>query len=284
MEGIWTKAGDFSNNYLKPRVSLSGTYEINENNSFRAGYSLTNQAPPVGQLNPYNTSVDSLVIIQGNPKLLPTQNHSLEGSYTFNKKGIYLTPSIKYHIYTDRIEPYGYSENDIYISTYQNMGKYKRLLIGGAASYRFKFDKVSGRLSARAYHNVDYFTGLSAMKNFSWETRLALDYKKWSFIGSLEDYNNSYTAVSRIKQVTPYTGLQLIYRFTENMYMSAALYNAIGESRTRTYTYGDQYSSYSQQSKTYYPWILFRYTFRKNQKKKIDVDNVVRSKESGISL
>lgn len=280
IEGIWTKAGDFSNNYIKPRISLSGTYEINKNNSFRLGYTLTNEAPPVGQLNPYNTSVDSLVIIQGNPKLLPTQNHILNGSFTFNKWGFYFTPSILYNIYADKIEPYGYSENDIYISTYQNIGKSKKLSVGGSASYRFKY----GRVYASAYHKVDYFTGLSPKKNFAWGGGLSLNYKKWSFVGDFEQSGNFYTAVSRMKQVTPYTHLQLIYKFSNNMYVSVALSNAIGRSRIQTFTYGEHYSSYNQQSKTYYPWVLFRYTLRKNAKKKIEVDNVVRSKESGIAL
>lgn len=279
-EGIWTEAGEFSNNYVKPRVSLSGTYEINDNNSFRLGYTLTNQAPPVGQLNPYNTSVDSLVVIKGNPELLPTQNHELSGSYTFNKSGFYLTPSISYNIYTDRIEPYGYSEDNIYISTYQNMGKFKKLSAGGSMSYRFKY----GRVYASAYHNVDYFTDLPAKKNFSWGGGLSLYYKKWSFVGDFEQINNLYTAVSRTKQVTPYTHLQLIYKFTNNMYVAVALSNAITKSHTKTFTYGEQYNSYNQQSKTYYPWVLFRYTLRKNIKRKIGVENVVRSKESGISL
>lgn len=280
VEGIRTKAADFSNSYVKPRISLSGTYEINDYNSFRLGYTLTNQAPPVGQLNPYNTSVDSLVIIQGNPELLPTQNHTLSGSYTFSKSGLYLTPSASYDIYTDRIEPYGYSENDIYISSYRNMGKSKKLSVGGSVSYRFKY----GRVYTSVNHNVDYFTGLPAKKNFSWGGGLRLNYKKWSFVGDFEQLNNSYTAVSRIKQVTPYTHLQLIYNFTGNMYVSVALSNAIGRSRTQTFTYGEHYRSYNQQSKAYHPWILFRYTLRKNIKKKIGVDNVIRSKESGISL
>ena len=62
LEGIWLKAGDAKNSYLKPRFSLSGTYQFNPNNSTQLSYELTNRSPSVGQLNPYNTSTDPLVI------------------------------------------------------------------------------------------------------------------------------------------------------------------------------------------------------------------------------
>lgn len=284
VQGIWTKAAGFSNSYVKPRVSVSGTYTINNNNSFRLGYTLSNSAPPVGLLNPYNTSVDSLVIIKGNPMLLPSQNQRLNGSYTFNKYGFYFTPSANYTMYTDKIEAFGYSEDDIYTSTYKNMGRSERLSVGGSLSYNIKHKKINGRVYTNAFHHVDYFEGLSPKKNFSWGAGLTLRYQKWTFISELSQSNNSYTPISRIKEVTPYTSFQLIYNFTNLFYISAALMNGIDKSKSDAFTYSEQYSSYSRQSRKCYPWILIRYTLRKNLKKKIGVDNVIYSKESGISL
>ena len=284
VQGIWTKAAGFSNSYVKPRVSVSGTYTINNNNSFRLGYTLSNAAPPVGLLNPYNTSVDSLVIIKGNPMLLPSQNQRLNGSYTFNKYGFYFTPSANYTMYTDKIEAFGYSEDDIYTSTYKNMGRSERLSVGGSLSYNIKHKKINGRVYTNAFHHVDYFEGLSPKKNFSWGAGLTLRYQKWTFISELSQSNYSYTPISRIKEVTPYTSFQLIYNFTNLFYISAALMNGIDKSKSDAFTYSEQYSSYSRQSRKCYPWILIRYTLRKNLKKKIGVDNVIYSKESGISL
>lgn len=284
VEGIWTKSAGSSNSYIKPRVSVSGTYTINNNNSFRLGYTLSNEAPPVGQLNPYNTSVDSLVVIKGNPMLLPAQNHVLNGSYTFNKWGFYFSPSATYSMYTDKIESFGYSENDIFIKTYKNLGSSERLSVGGNLNYDIALKDISGSAYINAFHHVDYFEGLSPKKNFSWGAGLNLDYKKWSFITEISQSNYTYTPISRIKEVTPFTHFQLIYKFTNLFYISAALSNGIGKSKSDAFTYSEQYSSYSRQSRKCYPWILVRYTLRKNLKKKIGINKVINSKESGISL
>lgn len=284
VEGIWTKSAGFSNSYVKPRVSVSGTYTINNNNSFRLGYTLSNEAPPVGQLNPYNTSVDSLVVIKGNPMLLPAQNHVLNGSYTFNKWGFYFSPSATYTMYTDKIEAFGYSENDIFIKTYKNLGRSERLAVGGSLNYNIAYKNISGSANVNAFHHVDYFDGLSPKKNFSWGAGLYLDYKKWSFITEISQSNYTYTPISRIKEVTPYTHFQLTYKFTNLFYISAALSNGIGKSKSDAFTYSEQYNAYSRQSRRCYPWILVRYTLRKNLKKKIGINKVINSKESGISL
>lgn len=113
---------------------LSGNYDFSDHLSTRLGYTLTNTAPTESELNPYNMSTDSLVKTQGNPYLLPSQNHKLNLSLTFNTKGFYLTPSVSYRISTDLVESYGFSEEDIYISSYRNSGKYKNLRIGGSLS------------------------------------------------------------------------------------------------------------------------------------------------------
>lgn len=279
IEGIWLKAGKVSNRYIKPRVALSGTYQLDEHNSFRMGYTLTNQAPPIGQLNPYNTSIDSLVITRGNPQLLPSQSHQLKGTYTFNHSGFYLTPSVSYMKYTDRIEPYGETVNDIFISSYKNSGIFSQLEIGGSASYRFK----TGRVYSNAYHHVDYLPGLTAKKGFSWGMGIQLNQKKWTFVVDFYQQNARYTAISTTKQMHPFIHLQLIYNFTKDMYLSVA-YPIVLPAKNEIFTESGVYRSFNRQEKTYYPWILFRYTLRKNLKRKIDVGNVVRSKESGISL
>ena len=100
--------------------------------STRLGYTLTNTAPTESELNPYNMSTDSLVKTQGNPlSASETKIIKLNLSLTFNTKGFYLTPSVSYRISTDLVESYGFSEEDIYISSYRNSGKYKNLRIGG---------------------------------------------------------------------------------------------------------------------------------------------------------
>lgn len=286
LESIWLKAGDASNRYIKPRASLSGTYNFNDNNSARLSYTLSNQSPSVGQLNPYNTSTDPLIVIRGNPELLPEQTHKLSASYTLNKKGFYITPSVSYDISTDIIEPFGYSDNGIFVNTYKNEGNFKTLSMGGAVNYRLK--NGLGNIYIGAEHNIDYFAGMAAKKSLSLNGGIWIYYKKWIFGGDVNYRNDEYTPISHIKQLTPaYSQFQINYNFTKDFYIAVALPYFIGKLSTETTTQVDSYSSYYRKRMTdvsAHPWILLRYTFRKNNKQKIKLDNVVKSKEKGISL
>lgn len=286
IDNIWLKAGDATNFYIKPRLSLSGTYEWNRNNSARISYALTNQSPSVGQLNPYNTSTDSLVVTKGNPELLPEQSHELKASYTFNKKGFYIIPSLSYNAYNDMIEPFGYNDNGIFVSTFRNTGSFKTLSIGGSVSYRLR--NGLGNIYLNGYRHTDYFSGMDPKNSFSLGGGIWIYYKKWIFGGDITYRNYTYTPIARIKQITPsYSQFQVNYNFTKDFYVAVALPYFWGKLSTETTTQSGSYSSYHLRRMTDMsarPWILFRYTFRKNDNQKIKLDNVVKSKEEGISL
>ncbi len=286
MDAIWLKAGGASNSYLKPRISLSGTYLFNKNNSTRLSYTLTNQSPSVGQLNPYNTSTDPLIITKGNPELLPEQTHKLRASHTFNKNRFYVTPSISYNISTDIIEPFGYSDNDVLVNTYKNAGSFKTFEAGSSVRYRFKEGR--GNIYVGAYHHIDYFANMSPKHSFSLNGGIWIYYKKWMFGGDVNYRNYEYTPISRIKQLTPsYSQFQVNYNFTKDFYIAVALPYFIGKLSTETETQAGTYSSYHLRRMTSMsgrPWVLLRYTIRKNEKSKIKLGNVVKSKEEGISL
>lgn len=284
-EGIWLKVGARNSHYFKPRAAASGTYSFDDHNSVSLSYTLTNQAPSVGQLNPYNTSTDSLVRTVGNPDLLPVQSHSFEFSYTFNTRGLYLTPYAGYVLFTDIIEPYGFSENDIYTSTFRNSGRFKALTLGGSASYRLG---NWGRIYGNAYHLVDYFEGQEPLKSVMLGGGLSANYKKWSFYGDVSWKNYTYTATTHARYHSPgYSSIQINYNFTPGFYIAVALQYLHGKKPTETWTDGADYHAWSSSTPcdaSLRPWILIRYTFRKNVKKKIHLDNVVRSRESGIEL
>jgi hypothetical protein len=286
LDGIWMKAGEASNRYIKPRLSVSGTYQFSKNNSTRMSYTLTNQSPSIGQLNPYNTSTDPLVITKGNPELLPEQTHSLKVSHTFNKKRFYVTPSASYNISTDIIEPFGYNDNGVFVNTYKNVGSFKTLAIGSSIRYRFKEGR--GNIYVGGYHHTDYFADMPSKQSFSLNGGIWIYYKKWMFGGDINYRNYEYTPISRIKQLTPaYSQFQVNYNFTKDFYVAVALPYFIGKLSTETETQAGTYSSYHLRRMTSMsgrPWILLRYTIRKNEKSKIKLDNVVRSKEEGISL
>ena len=286
LEGIWLKAGNTSNRYMRPRLALSGTYELNRNNSVRLSYTLTNQSPAVGQLNPDNRSTGPLVVTKGNPELTPEQTHKLKASYTFNKKGLYVTPSASYDISSDIIEPFGYSDEGIFVNTFKNAGKFETLSLGGSVSYRFRENR--GNVYFGGFHHTDYFDEMDSKQSFSLNGGIWIYYKKWMFGGDINYRNYEYSPISRIKQLTPsYSQFQVNYNFTKDFYVAVALPYFIGKLSTETTVESGSYSSYNLSRMTGMsarPWILLRYTFRKNSKQKIKLDNVVKSMEEGISL
>lgn len=284
IEGLWLKAGEADNHYFKPRASVSGTYVFNDSHSLQFSYTLTNTAPSVHSLNPYNTSTDSLVISRGNPYLLPTQNHLWQASYTFNKKGVYITPNIGYAVDADVIDPYGYTENGIYISSYENSSKYKEILAGVNVSYRWKNFQVYGGV----YGQVDYFDGLEAKKSCMANLGGMFTYKKFSFYMDCNYLNRAYTPVSVTRNYAPtYSLLQITYNFTPLFYISLALDNGMGRMRQGVTTESAGYRSYQfrrMKDQSFCPWFLIRYTFRKNVGRKIKENKLMKSKEKGISL
>ncbi len=88
---------------LRPELNISQNFEAVELSSYfnyrfspkmstYLGYNLTNTPPDVSQLNPFVDVSDPLNIIQGNPNLGPSNNHSLYAgfnNYDFQKGGSY---------------------------------------------------------------------------------------------------------------------------------------------------------------------------------------------------
>lgn len=284
LESIWLKAGGVTNHYLKPRGSVSCTYSFNDNNSLQADYTLSNTTPSIAMLNPYNTSTDSLVVNQGNPFLYPEQNHTLNASYTFNQKGFYFVPAVTYQINTDLIEPYGFSKQGIYTASYRNGGRYQKLTAGASVSYRLKWGRFYGQFE----HIVDYYPAQSARKSFHADIGTMARYKKFSFYANCSYNNYIYTPISRTKYLSPsYSNIQITYNLNKDLYISACLEYLSGAIKTKMSTYSESYQSSSfitQNDKNLRPWVLIRYTFRKNKERKIKLDNIISSKEQGISL
>lgn len=113
-------------------------------------------------------------------------------------------------------------------------------------------------------------------------------YKKFSFYGYCDYTNYAYTAVSRTRNYAPtFSQLQVTYNFTPLFYISVALENGTGMMRTATTTRSDGYYNYNfrrMKDQSFCPWILIRYTFRKNVGRKIKENKLVKPKEQGISL
>lgn len=280
---VWLKAGDADNSYVRPRGSASATYSITNNHSLQLNYMLNNSFPSEAYLNPYNTSTDSLVVEHGNPYLTPSMTHQVSLSYTFNKKGFYLSPSITYARTSDAIENYGYTDGGIYTSTYRNYGYNAVFDAGFSASYRIK---KWGRVYGGASFGRDYYTGLPGENvgsaNIGFEARV----KKFFFNVGASYKNRSYSPTGYVKYNSPtYASAQVNYNIRKNLYMAVCVQSLNAVSQTMVVRDGD-FSSWSKSRHTtaWHPWVLIRYSFRHNAKKKINLGNVLYNEEEGISL
>lgn len=287
LEGIWLEAGGERNNYWRPRFAVSGNYSINKKNSVRLNYSLTNSSPSVGQLNPYNTSSDPLVINRGNHKLTPEQRHTVSINYRLRAGRFSLTPlTANYMHYTDRITPHSYVENDVLVNSYRNEGKYDFLYLGAGVDYNFSDDMSYAYISGGRNHI--YFPGqkmqISPIVNMGvwWFKR------KLTVGADLSWQQYSYTPQSRTKYLKPtYAQMQVNYNITPDLYIGVALQNFTGAQKTETYSEAGTFKTYNWNRATdhgFRPWILVRYTIRKHTKEKIRLGNVLSSQEQGIQL
>lgn len=286
LEYVYLQAATETNNYIRPRLSLSTNYQFNKKNNVRLSYKLTNQAPTEGQLNPYNTSTDPLVIVKGNSALTPQQQHSIQGSYTLKVHQFTFSPNVLYNLFTDVIEPYAYLEDNIQINTFRNSGKFARLAWGTNLRYNMKNRK--GNCYVGGTRNTDYFTGFEAKHSWSVNAGLWLFLNKWTLGGDISWSDYTYTPYTQTKYLSPiYAQYQVNYNITPNLYIAIALQNFVRTLSNETFTQTGSFNSYHKVRMTdvsFCPWVLIRYTLRKNSNKKIRLENVIKSKEEGISL
>ncbi len=284
MEGIIAKAGDVNYNYFRPKGNASITWSINSHNSIQLSYKLSNTAPSVAYLNPYNISTDSLVVAIGNPNLKPQMAHYSSVSYTFNVGKLYLTPEAYYKYIYDMIENYGYTKDGIYYSSYANTGHFSQASAGANVSYRFKW----GRIYAGGGWYADNYTGQSSKNSFYASFGFNAKVKNFSFYGDIDYNSRDYTALSRTIYSRPsVANLQLNYNFTQDFYVGICVQHITGEYRSKTITADGSFHAITKnyyKDKNFRPWLIVRYTFRKNADKKHKLGKVLDSTEEGVSI
>lgn len=284
MEGIWAKAGEASYSYFRPRGNVSMTWIANKHNSVRLSYQLTNMAPNVAYLNPYNTSTDSLFVSLGNPNLKPQMTHYASMSYTLNVGKLYFIPTVGYKYVSDVIENYGYSDGGIYYSTYANTGHFFRVSAGADLSYRFKWGRVYAGGGWKADHYMGQDAKNSAYASFGFNAQV----KNFSFYGDVDYNSRDYTALACTRYKHPsVANLQVNFNFTPDFYMGVCLQHLTGEYQGKVTTVDGSFHSVIEnhyKDQKFRPWVILRYTFRKNAEKKHKLGKVLNSTEEGISI
>ena len=81
---------------------------------------------------------------------------------------------------------------------------------------------------------------------------------------------------------------QVNYNFTPDFYIAFCLQDATGRLRSRTETANGSYNSVTHDrfmDRCLRPWVLVRYTFRKNPHRKIKLGNYfINNEEKGINI
>ena len=284
VKGTWLKAGDESNGYLTPHLSVSGSYRLGSSHSVSARFSQTSSSPSVGMLNPYNMSTDPLVVSRGNPKLKPEVRRGAGGGYSFNHNNLSISLSTDYEFSSDIIEPYAYTENGVFVSTYRNMGRYGLLEMGAYLSYNLP--KGLGHVYLNETYRIDYFEGMKHMGRNNLGMGFNVNLKKWNISGDLSIIGNENTPISRTKDLAPSLSMvSASCQLTPSLLLYVRSYWILGL-KYETTTSTDSYTSYSwtRQKDTWCPLVGIRYSFQKNTKQKIKKNNVTQVKEQGIKL
>lgn len=286
MDYIRLKTDNFKKDYIIPRANVSLTWPISNYNSISFSYRFSNMAPEVNQLNPYNTSNDTLSLQIGNPRLKPESEHIANLSYTQSINRFYITPTVGYRYAYDRIESTGYTNSDgVHVYTYINQGHIAQIDASTSLRYRLNNGSIYATFGwyKRSYdYDIPHKNTFFSIAGFNYQ------YKKFYFSGSFAYKNQEVNGISWMRYDKPRTAdLQVNYFFTPDFYIGVCLQQFTGKYRTTTHTATGTFHSKSIsycKDKNFLPWVILRYTFRKNSDRKINLDKVLESQEMGIKL
>lgn len=275
--------------FIRPRGNVSLTYSFNPNNSLQAGYTLANQSPDARQLNPFNVSTDSLVMIKGNPDLKPEMEHNAMLRYTFNKKGFYGWLTFGTDYCHELIQTTGYTNpKGIYTQTFKNSGKYADIYATLSFNQTVMIRNFRGRVFGGVRWTRKFFENLHPMDMYSYTCGINAWYKKFYFGLDFSWVPKRRTDISITRELRPSeANFQVNYNITPNLYIAVALQGFTGVPKVETTTKNGTYTNISTTNfleKGLRPWILIRWNLRKRANKKIKIDKVLNNQEQGIQL
>ncbi len=155
---------NISQNFEAVELSSYFNYRFSPKRSTYLGYNLTNTPPEVSQLNPFVDVSDPLNIIQGNPNLGPSNNHSLYAgfnNYDFQKGGGYYA-NLNGNITNNAVTPRTIvDENLVRNTTYVNVDGNYNLSASTGYDKSIKLDslrtiKYGGGLFGNFNRNINF--------------------------------------------------------------------------------------------------------------------------------
>lgn len=282
-EGIWRTSAKVFNHYSRPYSVMTLTYDMGKAGSLRGKYYFNSAPPAVSMLNPYDTSTDSLRRNIGNPYLKPQNTNSVGLGYSFFNNGLYANADLDYTCINNRFENIGYiDENGIYTSTYLNLGYYSNLLVSLSVGYRNNNTTI-GTYFQRWY---EYYPGNKAKKSFSISAYALHSLKKWTLYTSFGYTDYSYTNISSSYDFIPSVQLSLSYQATPNLSLTLGTDAIVKYTKSKVIVKDIGFEMHTLNKKdVLHPFLLVRWTLRKNSKKKIKLNNnIMKGLQEKINL
>lgn len=131
VDAVFRKVDGYSDQYYNFRPVVNLGYRFNGRHSLLFSYNMQSVAPGILQLNPYNTSSDTLTVSSGNPSLRPYRVQRFRLSYMLTAKGFYIEPEAGFRRIDDAIVSSGEDKGSYYVKSLANQGK-STLLTAGA--------------------------------------------------------------------------------------------------------------------------------------------------------
>ena len=161
LDMVFSDASGARHSYIDLIPSVSLNYKLTKQQNISLLYRRSRSMPSAGDLNPRNTSTDSLSIITGNPKLTPSHLDYVKFDYAYNFGNIRLNPYVQYSHNSDIIMPYSYLDGNIYVYYPRNFGHTGTLQTGAMLSYNIPQGKpYYGGVTLDAHFTKDYIKGM----------------------------------------------------------------------------------------------------------------------------
>lgn len=268
VDAIFRSVDAYSDHYFNFRPVVNLGYQFNKHHALTFNYNMQSIAPDVVQLNPYNTSGDTLTVSYGNPYLKPYRLQTFRLNYTFSGGGFYISPFITFQRTDDAIVSSGKQEGQQYIKTLLNQGESKLLTAGASVRYTIKrlgyigFSLNYNHLEFPMINQKnDYFTGRFFTElNYR---RFILNLTYWLPSHTYDMYTHMY--------VSPDSRLKLSYSISANWDVSVGMRYIGWQEHIKKWIDMPGYSYFSDSKFTNSKNVImlgFRYKFQNRSKEK----------------
>lgn len=183
------------------------------------------------------------------------------------------------------MNPYQYvNEDGLIVKTYANDAYFKYYSIGTNVNYRLPFGRIFVGGGTIGYYYSSPNSGNSYWLNAGFQFNV----KRFNFYGNFT-YRNKY--VRRYGFQDKYKpeefSLQCIYEAVNDLYIGVKVANLAGTVHDKTVTSNGDFYEMSLRRycfKDIRPTLTLRYTIRANAKRRINLGEVLQSRESRISI